>query len=295
MLVDRKELDGGDPERRQVVDRRRRCHSGVGSAELLWHVWMEVREPLHVDLVDQGAFQRSPEARVAAPDERRIDDDALRHERRGVPVVGLLLIGTDAVAEQRVVPLDRAVDALRIRIDQQLGRVEPMPSPRLVGAVDAIAVPLPGAPIGQVRVPDEVGLLDEADALLLAAVVVEEAEVDRIGVLGEDREVDAGPVPGRSERVRVAAPDPQRHDGAAEPGAGVWAIGLTGEGYPPPAGGAGRMRRNSLTRMRPRPCRTTGGISRRAGSTTSSGSTSRILRRRTSRIASPAAMTFFTH
>ena len=41
----------------------------------------------------------------------------------------------------------------------------------------------------------------------LVAVVVEEAELDPLGVLGEEREVRAVPVPRRAERERLAGPD----------------------------------------------------------------------------------------
>ena len=57
--------------------------------------------------------------------------------------------------------------------------------------------------------PDHVGLLGQGDAGCLCGRVegVEQAQLDLGGVLGEQREVDAGPVPGRAERVGLARPD----------------------------------------------------------------------------------------
>ena len=53
--------------------------------------------------------------------------------------------------------------------------------------------------------PDLVGALAQRDALQLApAARVEEAQLDLLGVLGEQREVDALAVPVRAARVRAA-------------------------------------------------------------------------------------------
>src|SRR5262249_5807135 len=96
------------------------------------------------------------------------------------------------------------------RVDQELRRVEPLAGLRLVRAVDAVAVPLAGPDAGQVAVPVEDGAVDHLDDLL-AVVLVEQAELDALGVLGEEREVRALAVPHRPERERPAGPDlPQR-------------------------------------------------------------------------------------
>jgi hypothetical protein len=69
-------------------------------------------------------------------------------------------------------------------------------------AVDAVAVALAGADAGEVAVPVEGVALVERDALL--AVVAEEAELDALGVLAEEREVRPLAVPGRAEGERRA-------------------------------------------------------------------------------------------
>ena len=42
-----------------------------------------------------------------------------------------------------------------------------------------------------------------------ASLRIEQAELDARRVLGEEREVDAGAVPGRSQRIRGTGPDSQ--------------------------------------------------------------------------------------
>src|SRR3546814_10760155 len=74
---------------------------------------------------------------------------------------------------------------------------------RLVGAMHAVAVVLPRANVVQVAVPDLVGVLRQGDALQLAAAgAVEEAELDLLGMGGEEGEVHARAVPGGPERIR---------------------------------------------------------------------------------------------
>jgi len=59
--------------------------------------------------------------------------------------------------------------------------------------------------------PLDPGAGDERERALLAAIDVEEAEVDRVGVLAEDGEVHPGAVPGGTEGIGRSAPDAQVH------------------------------------------------------------------------------------
>ena len=129
--------------------------------------------------------------------------------RRGVVVVALL--GLEVVAEDRRVPVDLAVDGLRVRVEQQLVRVAALALGGVVGAVHAEAVALTGVDAGQEGVPDVAVHLGEADALLVA-LVVEEAQLDLLGHLAEDREIGAGAVVRGPEGVGAAGPD-LRHPG----------------------------------------------------------------------------------
>ena len=66
----------------------------------------------------------------------------------------------------------------------------------------AIAVDRAGPRIGQVAVPDLVGVFGQLDALDLAlACGVEQADLDFGGVGREQREIDALAVPGGAERI----------------------------------------------------------------------------------------------
>src|SRR5215210_9481715 len=107
-----------------------------------------------------------------------------------------------------MLPPDRPLDRLRVGIDQELGRVVAQAACRVIRAVHSVAVPLARADLGKVAVPVVRGPLGQLDASLTVAVV-EETELDAVGVLGEAREVRARPGGRRAERKRV--PGPQVH------------------------------------------------------------------------------------
>ena len=107
----------------------------------------------------------------------------------------------DPVAESASCHADVAVQRLGVGVDQQLVRVEAVAVLRVVGAVDAVAVELPGPHVGQIAVPDLVGVFGQRDAVGLApALLVEEAQLDLGGIGGEQREIDAAAIPRRPAR-----------------------------------------------------------------------------------------------
>ncbi len=117
-------------------------------------------------------------------------------------VEGEVVAGLDLVAEQGRVPVDMADHLPRIGIDQELAGIEAMPCRGLVVAVHAIAVDRAGPRIRQVAVPDLVGVFGQGDPLDLAvAPGIEQAELDLGRMRREQGEVDAEPVPCRTERV----------------------------------------------------------------------------------------------
>ena len=145
-VVDGQQLDRGDAEVAQVGERRLGGEAGVGAAQLLAHLGVQAREAAHVRLVDHRLVQRRVRAAVALPVEARVDDHRLRD---GVDVVlvvalevGVLLVGGDVGEHVGRVPAHRAVDRLRVRVEQQLGGVEAVAGLGLVGPVDAEAVAL---------------------------------------------------------------------------------------------------------------------------------------------------------
>ena len=143
-------------------------------------------------------------------------------------VVPQVVVGVDAVVgfvevvgEQRLVVVDLALDRLGVGVEQQLARVAAVAVLRVVGAVHPEAVALARADAGQVAVPDEAVDLGQVDAGL-GAVVVDQAQLDPLGDLGEQGEVRrrcrrrsrrAGtPLPGQISMVafRVSSKDQRR-------------------------------------------------------------------------------------
>ena len=98
---------------------------------------MLLRVALDVQFVNDGVVPR--ERLVIArsrPVEARIDDRAFRHERRAVPLVERQIVPRfHLIAEERGIPGKLADMRARIRIEQQLVRIEAMSRLRLVRAV----------------------------------------------------------------------------------------------------------------------------------------------------------------
>ena len=209
-VVHRHQLDRGDPQRDQVVDDGRMGDRGIGAANLLRDVGVCLGEALDVGLVDDGVGVLVAGRAVHPPVEVRVDDHALGHAGRRVVVVAAVRVA-EVVAEQRLVPVERAVDGLGVGVEQQLVGVAAHPGPGVVGAVDAVSVALPGLDVGQKTVPDESVHLGQGDAGF-GAVRVEQAQLDQLGGFTEQREVGAGPVIGGAEGVGLAGPRLDSHD-----------------------------------------------------------------------------------
>ncbi len=177
-------------------------HAGVGAAQLLGHVRMQLRHAAHVRFVDEGLVRQVSRALLAAPIEGGIDDRGERRERRAISLVERqVAVGVaQLVAEQLVRPLQGPADRLRIGIEQQLRGVEAQPGMRVVRSVHAIAVELAGLDVGQIHVPGPVRSLADPDARLVLARRVEQAQLDRFRAFREQREIDAAPVTGRPSR-----------------------------------------------------------------------------------------------
>jgi hypothetical protein len=208
--VHRQQLERGHAQRLQVVDHLRRAHPLVGALQVRGHVRVQPRIAVHVHLVDHAVVGHEVRVAVLAPVERGVDHLRARHAGGVVALVErqVVLLVADGVAEVRVAPLHAPDDAARIGVDQQLVRIEAVPLLRLVGPVHAIAVELAGAQLRQVAVPDEIGALAQRDALHLAlAGLLEQAQLDLLGVAREQREIHPFAVPGRAERMRGTRPD----------------------------------------------------------------------------------------
>ncbi len=203
-LVHGHELDRGDPEPLQVRDHRRMGQAQVGAALLLRDDRVLLGQAADVRLVDHGLVVGSARRPVQVPVEERVHHDRARDVRRGVGVVPPVRV-PEVVGEHRLAPVDVTLDRLGVRVEQQLGRVAAVPVGRVVRAVHPVPVPLARADARQVPVPDETVHLVQVDPGF-PAVVVEQAEFDPLGYLGEQAEVGAGSVIRGAQRVAVARP-----------------------------------------------------------------------------------------
>src|SRR5689334_12006507 len=99
---------------------------------------------------------------------------------RAVPLVECeVVLGFELVAEHFRPPAQGAYMGLGVWVKQQFVRVETMAVLRIVWAVNAIAVNRPRARVGEISVPDLVGIFGQFDASdFLAAVRLEQAELD---------------------------------------------------------------------------------------------------------------------
>ena len=169
----------------------------VRAADLRRDRRMELGHPLHVGLVDDGAVPRRLGPPILAPCERGVDHHALRHRARAVAFVeGEVLVRMpDLVAVDRVAPSDRSAHRPRVRIEEQLVRVEPMTLSRLPRSVHPVAVEAAGSHIREVGVPEEVGPVRERDPLGLHGVVrpVEQAEVDPVACSEKSEKLTPSP------------------------------------------------------------------------------------------------------
>ena len=102
--------------------------SRARAAQRLRHARVRAREAAHVKLVDDRVRPR--DARPGIRDRRRRGcHDALGHERSAVGRAAL----RGGRRQHRRVQRERAIERERIRIDQQLGRVEAMAGARRPG------------------------------------------------------------------------------------------------------------------------------------------------------------------
>jgi hypothetical protein len=83
----------------------------------------------------------------------------------------------------RIAPNEPSGQLPRIRIDEELVRVEAQSTLGLIGAMHPIAIELPRRHIAEIAMPDILGAFRERDALdLPPAMALEEAELDFFGV-----------------------------------------------------------------------------------------------------------------
>ncbi len=223
-LMHGQKLDGRHAEPLQILDRLGVRHAGIRAAQLVGDERVRLGEALDVRLVDDGLVPRRLRPAVLSPVEERVDDDALRHERRAVEIVAGGFWFREVIRKDGLVPVPLAVNRLRIGIEQQLGGIGPRAALRRPGPVHPKAVALPRLHVGQIAVPAERRSLGQVDAHF-GALVVEETQLDALRGFGEHREVRADSVEGRAERRVVTGPDAHRGEMVSHGGSGLRAQG----------------------------------------------------------------------
>ena len=123
-------------------------------------------KPLTWTFVDHRLVPRDVRWPVVTPGEGGVDHGGERGKRRAVPVVGNEVGARCSflVPEHLVAPAVRAADLLGIRVEQELRRVEALAGLRVVATVDAIAIQLTRSYLGEVAVPDHVGVFGQRHA-----------------------------------------------------------------------------------------------------------------------------------
>ena len=205
-LVHRHQLDRGDAQPLQVLDDGGVRHPGVGAAQVGRDLRVAHGEPLDVALVQHGLVPGDAQRTVVAPLEPRAADHRARHERGAVLVVAGPVVAAEGVAVHGRVPLHLPVERPRVGVEQQLVLVAADARVGEVRPVHAVSVALPGADAGQEAVPHVAVGLGHVQPLLAAAGVVEQAELDALGDLGEQGEVGADAVVGGAKRERLSRP-----------------------------------------------------------------------------------------
>ena len=201
--VHRHELHRRDAQRLQVLDHGRHGQREILAPPLRRYVRMQLREALHVQLVDQRIAPRHCGLPVAFPVEDAVDDAAAWHGGGAVDEAGPEAFRVRRVVTQHArMPLRLADDVARPGIQQQLVRIEAISLARIVGTVHADAIQ--SAHARQLALDEAVmhgtgpARQREARGLTRAGRVVQ-AHVHARGGARADREVDAFAGPGRAQ------------------------------------------------------------------------------------------------
>ena len=209
--MDGQQLHRRDAQLMEMVDDRLGGNPQIRATKRFGNVRVLLRDALNVCLVDERVFPRNARRLVVAPGKGFFDDGTERSIRGTVPLVKrqIFAVAADVVAEQTVVPAQWPSDGLGVRVEEHLIRVKPVPACGVVRPVDAVAVELARPQIRHVAVPDGPGALRKLKCRRRLAVVgmIEQQQLDFLGIGAVQREIDADSVPRCSSRVRRSRPD----------------------------------------------------------------------------------------
>src|SRR5262249_7864043 len=159
--VNRQQFNCGDAQTLEMIDHRRCGQTAVCPAPSGRHILAKLSQSFDVGLVDDGVSPGNRRSTFFAPGEGFIDDHAFRYSTRVVaPVereIGPRAAG--AIPEMRVAPDQAPCELPRIRIDEELVRIETQSALGLIRAMNAVTVELSRHDIVEVAVPDLLGAL----------------------------------------------------------------------------------------------------------------------------------------
>jgi hypothetical protein len=173
------------------------------AAKLDGHLGMKLCQPLHVGLVNDGLREGRARLTDSLPVERGIDNDRARHKRGRVGRIRRRSVRlAHLIAEESRPPGNPAGNRPRVRVDQELGGIEPRTRLWLIRAIGAISVRRAWLRVFDVDTPNAVNPR-EIHAGRLATMVdwIEKAELDPVRARRPNPESRAGSGPGRPQPI----------------------------------------------------------------------------------------------
>src|SRR5262245_49602290 len=115
---------------------RWRRKSAIGTAPCRWNVVAKLRQAFDVGFIDDRVLPGNRRSAFFTPGERFVDNHALGHAARVVAPVERQIGARTAspVTEMRVTPDEPPYQLFRIRIDEELVRIEAQPTFGLIWA-----------------------------------------------------------------------------------------------------------------------------------------------------------------
>jgi len=188
-------------------DHGRIGQAGERAAFIRPDVLAQLGEAAEMRLVDHGFRPRHVGRAIIAPIERVVGHHGLGHAGGAVAPVERQIGARRlrAIAVQCIGPVQTPDEPGCIGIEQQLVWIEAMTALRVVWTVGAIAVDRAGFGIWQIAVPDLIGVFGHGETRDFApAGRIEQAQIDPLGMGGEDREICSEAVPCGTQRIRLA-------------------------------------------------------------------------------------------
>ncbi len=210
MVMDGHQFDGRYPQLPQVAYNRFRRQPCIGPPERFRDSWVSGRQALHVGFINNRFVPGVPRRRVILPVVARIDHLGKRRIGRVVTRIRnqVFLVMAEGIAIHGVVPTDGSGNLFRIRVCEELCRIETMPGSGIVRSINTIGIAPSRPRIGKINVPDPVGLLLHVDLFIgfLRILCVKQTELYGGCVMRKDRKVHPLAIPACTERIGTSGP-----------------------------------------------------------------------------------------